>query len=123
MTSRAPQTKHTASAQNASGAKKLSASAQLSREAAPASVSIGAPSSSDLPPKSGKARAHNLLKSPPGPAPRSHARNAAPVQPGKPTSSPRPPSARKEAMSNKTTAPAKDTTQEYREDSVEETAV
>jgi len=51
-----------------------------------------------------------------------HANRGVAAQPGAPSSSSSSPSSRKAAMSNKT-APAKDTTQEYREDSVEDTAV
>ena len=108
MTSRAPQTK---TAVPASGAKKLSAPAEYGREAAPSSV---------------KRAARNLLNprqmtppDSPNPEPR-----GATAQPGASpsTRSGSSPSSRKVAMSNKT-APAKDTTQEYREDSSEDTAV
>ena len=112
MTSRAPQTKTSAPAPSAPGAKKLGASAQLSREAAPASV---------------KRPARNLLKTPLMTTPEKqsterHATTGVAAQRGAPSSSSSPSSPRKAAMSNKT-ASAKDTTQEYREDSVEDTAV
>ena len=107
MTSRATQTK---TPRPTAGAKKLGAPAQLSREAAPGSV---------------KRPARNLLKpslmtaSEKESTERQASRLAAhPVAPSSSSS----PSSRKAAMSNKT-ASAKDTTQEYREDSVEDTAV
>jgi RNA polymerase primary sigma factor len=109
MTSRAPQTKNSAPM---SGAKKLGAPAQPSREAAPASV---------------KRPARNLLKTPVMTTPEKesterHASRGVAAHTGAASSSSSSPSSRKVAMSNKT-APAKDTTQEYREDSVEDTAV
>src|SRR6187431_1403388 len=111
MTSRAPQTKTSAPT---SGAKKLGARAQLSREAAPASV---------------KRPARNLLKTPLMTTPEKESTErrtgtGVAARPGaaSSSSSSSSPSSRKVAMSNKT-APAKDTTQEYREDSVEDTAV
>src|SRR6478736_4337948 len=111
MTSRAPQTKNPAPAPNATGAKKLGAPAQLSREAAPASV---------------KRPARNLLKSPLMTATKKESTERRPAtgeaaQPSAASSSSSP-SSRKAAMS-KQTASAKDTTQEYREDSSEDTAV
>src|SRR6478609_1114530 len=111
MTSRAPQTKNPAPAPNATGAKKLGAPAQLSREAAPASV---------------KRPARNLLKSPLMTATGKESTERRPAsgaaaQPSAASSSSSP-SSRKAAMS-KQTASAKDTTQEYREDSSEDTAV
>src|SRR3954469_3011874 len=111
MTSRAPQSKPAAPS-SASGAKKLGAPAQLSREAAPTSV---------------KRPARNLLKPPQMTTPdkestERRATRGAAAHPGAASSSSSPSSSRKAAMSNKT-ASAKDTTQEYREDSVEDTAV
>src|SRR6478736_335532 len=108
MTSRAPQTKTTAPT---SGAKKLGAPAQLSREAAPSSV---------------KRPARNLLKPPLMTATGKESTERRPAsgaaaQPSAASSSSSP-SSRKAAMS-KQTASAKDTTQEYREDSSEDTAV
>ena len=112
MTSRAPQSKASVPISSGSGAKKLGARAQLSREAAPASV---------------KRPARNLLKPPlmTTPDKESTERHTAPGVAARPVAasgSSSSPSSRKVAMSNKT-APAKDTTQEYREDSVEDTAV
>jgi len=108
MTSRAPQSKPVAPPP---GAKKLGAPDHLSREAAPASV---------------KRPARNLLKTPEVTAPDQpngrRAKSGEAARPVTSSSSSSSPSSRKVAMSNKT-APAKDTTQEYREDAVEDTAV
>src|SRR5450755_603534 len=117
MTSRAHQTKTVAPSRVA---KKLGAPARLGREVASASV---------------KTPARNLLKNSPMRAFRSSPRRPAPAptsvperleeESSSPVSSPvssSTPSPRKAAMSNKT-APAKDTTEEYREDSVENTAI
>jgi len=111
MTSRAPQTKNNAPISD-SGAKKLGAPAQLSREAAPASV---------------KRPARNLLNTrqmttPEKESTERDATRGVAARPGAASGSSSSPSSRKAAMSNKT-ASAKDTTQEYREDSVEDTAV
>lgn len=108
MTSRAPQPKPAATTP---GAKKLGAPEHLSREGAPASV---------------KRPARNLLKTPqmidPDQTQERRAKSGVAAQPVTSSSSSSSPSSRKVAMSNKT-APAKDTTQEYREDAVEDTAV
>src|SRR6188474_394363 len=111
MTSRAPQTKNSAPAPSATSAKKLGASAQLSRDAAPGSV---------------KRPARNLLNTsqmttPEKESTERHATRGTAARPGAASGSSSSPSSRKAAMSNKT-ASAKDTTQEYREDSVEDTA-
>src|SRR5437868_7069779 len=107
MTSRAPQTKPAAPTRPA---KKLDASAHSSREARSASV---------------KPTARNLLKSSPMRGFRSSDSRRRPVSAEESSSRPEISSSpsttltsRKAAMSNKT-APAKDTTEEYREDSVE----
>ncbi len=115
MTSRAPQTKLSAPTP---GAKKLGAPLRLSREAAPVAREA-APSV--------KRSARNLLKTPQmttreKASTERHASPGVAAHPGVASSSSSSPSPRKAAMSNKT-APAKDTTQEYREDSVEDTAV
>src|SRR6187399_302403 len=106
MTSRAPQSKASVPISSGSGAKKLGARAQLSREAAPTSV---------------KRPARNLLKPPQMTTPdkestERRATRGAAAHPSAASGSSSPSSSRKAAMSNKT-ASAKDTTQEYREDS------
>jgi len=111
MTSRAPQTK---TATPKPGAKTLGARSHLSRDRAPGTV---------------KPSARNLLKSSPMRtrpfAPNSHGsvtEEGEPSPSAKSSSLSPTPAPRKAAMSNKT-APAKDTTEEYREDAVENTAV
>jgi len=112
MTSRAPQTKPAAPSR---AAKKLGASMHPSRETRSGAVQPTARNLLKSSPMRGF-RSSDPRSRRPAPAEESSSRPANTLSPSPTLSS------RKAAMSNKT-APAKDTTEEYREDSVENTAV